>query len=285
MQEVDETGAEMDLEKNARLILENLENAPVGAIMALEPSNVKRADQTRSLFINKIRELLGQREDIEIVELGENREDAEQLLSRMRQEPGKKFIIPDLRGSWLIGFKDTDVHIPETNKWKNKLHGDENLLGKVWAAHSNEINALAGELKNLGIDVTAEEINPQAFKATPELLVVRFLTWIASMRKIGESHFPNRTLILEGISHSVRSDYTTLALLGEDISVESINRVLGGEFRKPFERSKIVFGGNGKIKIAFRDKEKEYTPEEFEMVVNSIQGKLNAREVEWGQRK
>ncbi len=283
IQEVDRESAEQEIEQRTRFILENLEQAPTGTVLAFEPSNIKRAEQTRGLFVDKLKELLGERDDIEIVEIGESREAANQVLDRIKNGPKKKFIISDLRGTWLIGFKDDENFMPAVNEWKNKLKGDESLLGKVWAARKDEISKVAEELKIKGIDISAEEIDPKKFQTTPEEQVLRFVKWIQAMRKIGTAHFPDRSLILEGISHNLRSDYTTLALLGEDISVESINRVLGGEFRKPFERSSIIFEENGNIKIKYRDIEKSYSLDEFEEVVKSIREKLDARESEWAE--
>lgn len=282
-QEVDKESAEQEIEQRTRFILENLEQAPAGTVLAFEPSNVKRAEQTRGLFIDKLAELLKDRKDTEIVEIGESQETADQILGRIKNEPEKKFIISDLRGTWLIGFQDDESFMPAVNEWKNKLKGDESLLGKVWAAHKDEISSIAEELKSKGIDVSLEEIDPKKFQTTPEEQVLRFVKWIRAMRKIGASHFPDRSLILEGISHNLRSDYTTLALLGEDISVESINRVLGGEFRKPFERSSIIFEDSGNIKIKYREIEKEYSSDEFEEVVKNIKEKLEKRKSEWNE--
>jgi len=282
-QEVDKESAEQEIEQKTRLILENLEQAPTGYVLAFEPSNVKRAEQTRGLFVDKLKELLSERDDIEIVEIGENQEAANKTFDRIKNEPEKKFIISDLRGTWLIGFKDNEDFMPAVNEWKNKLKGDESLLGKVWAAHKDEISSLAEELKTNGIDISLGGIDPKKFQTTPEEQVLRFVRWIQAMRKIGTSYFPDRSLILEGISHNLRSDYTTLALLGEDISVESINRVLGGEFRKPFERSNIIFGEDGKIKIKYREIEKSYSLDEFEEVVKSIRRRLDARKSEWAK--
>ncbi len=282
-QEVDEESAKQEIEHRTRFVLDNLEQAPTGTVLAFEPSNVKRSEQTRGLFIDKLKELLGERDDIKIVEIGENREAANKTLDRIRNEPEKKYIIADLRGTWLIGFKNDESFIPTFMAWKNKLKGDENLLGKVWAAHKDEITSVAEELGTKGIDISAGEIDPKKFQSTPEEQVLRFVKWIQAIKKIGTSYFPNRSLILEGISHNLRSDYTTLALLGEDISVESINRVLGGEFRKPFERSSIIFEENGNVKIRYREIEKSYSLEEFEEVVKSIREKLNARKNEWAE--
>lgn len=102
------------------------------------------------------------------------------------------------------------------------------------------------------------------------------------MEKIGENHFPERSLILEGISHNIRADYTALALLDEDISVKSINRVLGGKFRSPYERSSVIFHKNGTVEIKYKNIVKQYTAEEFEDVLNHIRERAKARKKEWG---
>jgi len=72
-----------------------------------------------------------------------------------------------------------------------------------------------------------------------------------------------------------------LALLGEDISVESVNRVFGGEFRKPFERLSFIFTEGGNLKIKYRDIEKEYSLDEFEKIIESIREKSENRKKEW----
>jgi hypothetical protein len=280
-QEMDRERAAAEIEEPSRLMLENLEKAPAGAVMALEPSNIKRAEQTRGLFVDQLRQSLQGRSDIEIVELGGSREESEKALATIKSQPDKKFIISDLRGTWLIGFKEDDESLPALNKWKNKLEGDENMVGKIWAAHPDEIPVLTDELKERGFDIPGREIKPQEFQRTPEEQVRRFVRWMQAMKKIGESHFPDRPLILEGVSHNLRSDYTTLALLGEDISVESIDRVLGGNFREPFERSSVTFAADGGVRIKFRDIEKEYTAAEFAAVVGEIDDKMADRKEEW----
>lgn len=280
-QEVDKESAAEGITQRAEFILQNLEQAPAGAIMAFMPSNVKRAEQTRNLFIEKIKELLVAREDIEAVELGADQELASQLLSRINSETDKKFIISDLRGTQLIGFKEDDKYVPAVNTWKNKLKGDESLLAKVWAAHPEEIPGLIEELQQAGADIRPEEVKPQEFQVTPEERSINFVRWIKAMKKIGESRFPNRPLILEGISHNMAADFTALALLDQDISVASINKVLGGKLREFFERSNITFSGGDDIKIKYRDAEKEWTTEEFEELINKIKEKMASRKKEW----
>ena len=270
-----------ELEEKVKSILENLEHAPEGTVMALEPSNVKRANQTRELFIGKLGELLKDREDIEIVSLSENPEESEAILQTIKENPQKKYIIANLRGSWLIGFKENDQSLPIVNKWKNILKGNENLLGKVWAAQADEIPLLTKELRAEGIVINEVDVRPQEFQNTPEDQVVPFMKWLQAVEKIGQDRLPNRSLILEAISHNLRSDYTILSLLGENISVESINRVLGGEFRQPFERSSVIFNNDGSVTIKYRKIEKTYPRQEFDQIIDQVRAHGEERKKEW----
>lgn len=281
-QEVDMEAAGLEIEERAAHILQNLEQSPEGTILAFAASNIERAGTTKDLFENKLKEMIRGREDIVFVELGENEEEASTLLENMRKEPQKKFILSGLRDTWLIGWKEGDPTLPARTKWNNKLHRNEDLLGKVWSAHQSEIPALVQELQQHGVDAATEEINAKEFQMTPEEIALRFVKWIKGMKKIGGTHFPERSLILEGISHNLRSDYTMLALLDEDISLESINRVLGGKFRKPFERSSIVFNEDGSVHIEYRGIVKEYTSEEFQDVTQHIRQRMKDRRKEWG---
>lgn len=280
-QEVDKEAASVELTERAKSILENLEKAPDGAIMAFAPSNIRRTEQTIDIFTEKLTELLANRDDIEILSLSENSEKSISVLEKIKNNPSTKYIMVGLRGSWLIGAKEDNVSIPVINKWKNILNGDENLLGKIWATHKDEIPSIIEELKSKGINIEPEIIKPSEFKSTPEDQIIHFLKWIQAMKKIGENHFSDRPLILEGISHNLRSDYTMLSLFDEDISLESINRVLGGEFRKPFERSSIIFEKSGSIKIKYREIEKIYSSDEFENIIKKVKERRENRKREW----
>ena len=280
-QNIDIAEAETELEDRVKSLLENLEQAPQGTIMALESSNIGRASQTVDLFIKKFKEMLTNREDIEMVELASNEEESESILEKIRENPNKKFIITNLRPTWLLGFKENDKNVPTINKWKNKLRGNEDFLGKVWSVQSNEISLLHNELINAGFDIEEEEIKPSEFSATPEEQALRQIRFMQGMKSVGEKHFPGRPLILEGVSHNMRSDFTSLALLGEDISVETINRVLGGKFRLPFERSSVTFSADNNVKVSYRGFEKEYSDLDFKKIIEGLREKAKSRKEEW----
>lgn len=279
-QEVDVEEAKQKIIERASFFLGNLDHAPEGTIMAFQPSNIKRTEQTRNLLVDQLKKSVRSK-DIEIVELGENKEVALELLDRIKKESKKKFIIADLRGTWLIGFRSDDFDFDVVDQWRNKLNDNEDLLGKVWAARKNELAIITEQLNQKGFDIKVEDINLKDFQSTPEDQVVRFVKWLQAMKKIGESRFPDRPLMLEGISHNLRLDYTMLSLLGEDISVESIDRILGGEFRKPLERLTITFIDDGKIRIEYRGMSKEYTQEDFDKLIRSIKEKSAIRKKEW----
>ena len=73
-----------------------------------------------------------------MITLGDDPQEAEKLLERMRTEPNKKFIIADIRGTWLIGIPKEPT-VQALNKWKNKFKGNEELIAMVWAAHPEEL--------------------------------------------------------------------------------------------------------------------------------------------------
>ena len=258
-----------------------LEQARAGSIMALEPSNVGRAEQTRGLLAEKLAEKLQERDDIKVVSLGTNEHEAELVLKEILANPGKKFILADVRGTWLLGSKEDEPMIAAANKWDKRL-GDEHLRGALWASHKEELPKLLEKLHEAGIDITLEELQPGDFKHTPEEAAMRQIKWMLAMQKIAHKYFPDRPILLEGISHHIRSDFASLALLGEDISLEAVERVLGSKFREPFARSSVSFAEDGSVKVNDRGISKEYTPEEFKELLVDIRERDNIRKKEWG---
>ncbi len=280
-QQVDVEAAEGGIEQFTRELIERLDVAPAGTIMALEPSNIERAKETRNLIKDKLTELLADRDDIEMVEIGQERRAAETLVERINAEPDKKFVITDIRDTELIGFNKEETQVKVLNKWKTIFAGNEDLIGKLRAAHPGEIAELQEEIAAAGIDLKGNELHPQEFGTTPEEVAMRLYRWMQIMKRIGEKHFPNRPLILEGISHNIRADFTMLALLDEDISLESINRVLGGKFREPLERSSVSFAADGHVEVAYRKERKLYSPEEFSNLLARIKKNARTRKEEW----
>lgn len=280
-QEVDKEAADKEVVPVVKEMLDRFRAAPGGSIMALQPSNILRAQQTQELLTDKVAELLNEGEAIELVALEDDKEAADKLLDRIRAEGTKKFIISDLRGTELLGFKEKGESVDAVNKWKNRFGGDENFIGKLRAMRTQERDLLHKQIEDAGIEVGSDELNPAEFVSTPEEDALRQIRWMKAMKKIGENHFPNRPLYLEGISHNIRADFTSLALLGEDISVESIDRVLGGKFRKPFERSSVVF--DDAVTVNYKDTKKKYNTEEFEGLIQELYKKSYKRQEEWGK--
>lgn len=268
-------------ERFARSILESLTQDPEGTVLALEPSNIARTEQTRSLVVEELKKLIEESSDVELRELGAEREAAKPTLEYIQSHPEKKFIIPDVRGSWLIGFREQDPFTETINKWKGLLDGNEHLIGKLWAARRDELPKLLEQIHGAGIDVPPDALQPKEFGATPESQVIRQLRWMEGMKRIGDEHFPGRNLRLEAISHNLRSDYAALALLGHDISLASIDEHLGGEFRKPFERSSVRFNEDGSVHVEFKEMSRDYTAEEFAELERHIREGSAARLEEW----
>ena len=282
-QEVDHAAAEAEAIEVARSLLDRIQAAPRGAIMALEPSNVLRARQTRDLLVEKLTDA-ARATDIELVEIGETEESAQTLLAKIQSNPDRKFIITDVRATKLIGFTENDKFVPTVNKWKTLFRGNEDFIGKLWSARRDEIQTLHQELQTAGFDIQFDVLRPQEFAVTPERIALKQIHWVLAMKRIGEGYLADRPMYLEGISHNLRADFMALALLGEEISLESVNRILGGHFRQPFERSAIVFTSDGNITINFKDQTRIYTEREFNELLERIRSSLNNRQAEWSEK-
>ncbi len=280
-EEIDKDQAREAVGPKAQELLSRLNEAPVGTVMALEPSNVIRAKQTRDLLAEKLGEMLEGRRDISLVSLGETEEGAAKVLGEVRANREMKYIIADLRPTWLLGSKENEPMVAAANKWNNRFGGNENLRGSLWASHKSERPRLRQKLLETGIDVSLEELNPAEFKHTPEEAALRQIRWMQAMRKIGERYFPNRSLILEGISHNIRADFASLALMGEDISLESIDRILEGKFREPFARSSTTFLADGSVEVTNRGMTMKYDRDEFENLLKRIRQNSEIRKKEW----
>lgn len=284
--QIDLEKADKESEGIIGTLVEKILEAAPGSIFAFQPSNILRAEQTRELLVAKIDEQLreSERADIVLVESRNVAGKGEELLKEIMENPEKTFVITDLKATGLLGFKESDISTQTANTWKKLFNGDEDLIGKLWAAHATELPTLSDELKKAHIEVAENDLRPEQFETTPEELSLRQIRWMETMQTIGEKYFTGRPLFLEGISHSVRSDFAILSLLGEDISVKSIQHVLEGTFRNFFERSSVAFDDHG-VRVEFRDKEKIYSKEEFSTLKKEIKAKSEARKTEWQASK
>lgn len=174
--------------------------------------------------------------------------------------------------------------VAAANKWNKRFGGDENLRGALWASHTQELPLLHQKLLEAGIEIKQGELKPAEFQHTPEEAALRQIKWMLAMKKLGEKYFPNRSLILEGISHNIRSDFASLALMDEDISLESVERVLEGKFREPFARSSVTFLADGSVKVINREVMKKYSVDEFNNLLKKIRKNSEARRKEWGSQ-
>ncbi|MFA6322511.1 MAG: hypothetical protein WCX71_03450 [Candidatus Buchananbacteria bacterium] len=264
--------------------LVEVETMPNGSIVCLESSPIARAHETKDLFIERLRESIdGQVLEIELTEIGtagEPEEQIQQRLEYMRSQPDTKFVITNIHDTLMLGVSDRAKFLPALDKWKKITGGNENLIAKLWAARPDELPGLATQLQKNGVS-TEEQLNPSEFIVTPEERAMKQIRWMTSMQRVSQKYFPDRPFYFEGISHNMPSDFTILKLLGEDISVDSINRVLGGELRKPLERSSVKFFDDGSVMVEYRDLKKTYSAEEFNVLVKDIKEAEEKREEEW----
>jgi hypothetical protein len=267
------------VQESAAAMLERLEAAEEGTLLVIEPSNVARAEQTRQFLKSELETLLLNQEAIEMLTIGDSQEAALEMLKKIQKNSRKKFIIPDLRPTWLIGFHKEEPAIVAANIWKKKLGGDENLLGRFWALEKSEQEAFANELEKQGIKMDKDELDPSELEDTPEDQAVRFLTWMKTMIKLQKKYFPERPVILEAISHNLRADFTLLQLLGEDISQESIERVLSNTFRQPLERAAITVEDN-KIQVGYRGQGK-IIDDDLENIIEGARTASRVRKDRW----
>ena len=288
----DFVGASIDVEKSregaeaaARALLASLEASPPGTVMALQPSNIQRTDETRSLVVSYLKELVGNRSDITVLELGKDAASFQDALDSITGQPERRVIIADVRATELLGFDPQSENVAAIDALHERLQlkqGFEDAVGKIWASHPAEREQVAESLRSQGVDIQAAEIDPTALAEPPERVALRQIRWMRAMEHIGQMRFPGRPLKLEAISHNLRADFTILALLGEDISATNVDKILGGSFRAPFERSSVSIEGD-RVTVRFRDREKQYTNEEFEQLVQSLNQRAKERLAEWGR--
>jgi hypothetical protein len=278
-QNIDTEKAAAEAMVSAEILLKQIKEGPDGLITALESSNIERAKQTKDCIIQALRKSAAGADTIECVEIPDDKEEANKFLSSLREKPLTKFIITNLRSTELVGFKEQDQFVEAVNKWKKVFKGDENLVAKLWAAHPHELENFAEEIKAKGIKVE-EKLNPTEFAMTPEDRAWRMIRWITFMKELGGKYFPQRPTRLEGISHNIASDFAFLKLLGEDISVSSINNLLGGELRQSLERSSVKFDDE-RIVVEYREMQKVYSQEEFTRLLEKIRRDSEIRKEEW----
>lgn len=240
-----EVGENQAIEK-AEQIYQQITEAPVGSIIYAVPSSVGRAVQTRDILEERLRELCADCDDVVFVSVQDK-----EALEHVRAETDKKVVVVDIQPQRLIGFDAKTSYIPAWKENTARFGGNEYYTMLTWAALPDEIETVRAEVAEKIPIAEMIAIDPSRFVQTPEEEAIKYLRLSRRFSEISKKHFPDRTSISLQVGHNV-ADFATLALLGKQISAESIREVLAGNSRDFLESARFE-ERDGEMLVTYRD--------------------------------
>jgi hypothetical protein len=273
-EELSEAGIGQAKEKAGKL-LDEIKNAPDGAVFYAMSSNVGRAVETRNVIEEELKDLARGNQEIEFISV----HDVEKI-EQAKGDKSRKYVITDIQPSAALGFNERTPSIPAFLKYKKLYKNDEDLIGKTWAARQSEIVKLKKKIKQEMPELDVSNISPKEFEETPEETALKYVRLMRRMAEITEKYFPGHPWKGLQIGHNLSADFAAIALLGKDISVESIER-LGGKFREFLESAYFEING-GKTVAKYRGQHTEQEKTLDEIIAN-LEKASEARKEEWGQ--
>ena len=271
-EELSEVGIEQSKIK-ARELLKEIKESPDGSVFYAMSSNVGRAVETRDVIETKLRILAEGEQDIEFISVQDVKK-----INQAKDDKSKKYIITGLQPSTALGFNERTPSLPAFLKFKKAYKNNEDLIGETWAAKSSELESLKEKIKQKIPDLEVSEINPKEFDETPEEAALKYIRLMKRMAEITEKYFPNHPWKGLQIGHNLFADFAALAMLGRDISVESIEE-LGGEFRQFLESAYFELK-DGKIVVKYRDQEVEQE-KDLDEIIQDLEKGSEERKKEW----
>lgn len=270
----------LDIIEKAKEYFKEIENYSDGTVISFMPSNVGRTQETRDIFEEELKKLLSKNSDkYQIIDVN-NLED----IKKINKDETKKTLIVGLGQSTLIGFslKKNDKAGEEFVRRKDDFKGDEDLIGKLWAAKPEELEDIKREIEEKYKDVNLGDIKPSNFHTTPEEVAKSQLQWTMRMLKIINKHFPENEVKLFGVSHNISTDFLSMKLLGKSISASTINE-WGGKVRQYLESHKLDIDGE-KIKFLYRGEERELDESLLDSILKELDEESKNRKKMWKEK-
>ncbi len=267
-----ERGGEQAREKAVELY-ERIQNAPLGSIIYLTPSNVGRAVETRNEIETELQELCAEDPSVEFVPINTLKERPE-----IKSNFTKKFVVTEVQPQSIIGFKADTDYVPAWKEYGKKFSGNEYFTMLAWVAKPEELESVKGELHEAFPETDTDSIRPSDFVRTPEEEAIRYLRLSARMREITESHFPGHEYVNIQVGHNT-ADFSVLALMGKDISAENLKTYLHGRSRN-FLESATFENKDGKIIVRYRENETEQEKDLGE-IIKELEQKSEERKLAW----
>lgn len=259
--------------KQAIRYYEEVQKSPPGTVFFIVPSNVERAQETRDAIQEKINDLARDNDSITFVSV----QDKEKIDS-LQDEFNKRIIVLDIAPQTAIGFKNEYESGKAFYHYKTIYDGDEDAVGKTWAARRDELAGLRREIHDKHPNINDDEVDPTRFVTTPEEQAMRHIRFLRRFIEITQNHFPGHGFKMLTVGHNVDSDFTALALMGQDISVQSVN-ALGGHFRDFLEDAHYRQTPDG-LQVDYRGQEVTKV-KSFDDVLRSLSERVPDRKKEW----
>lgn len=272
-EELSEVGIEQSKIK-ARELFEEIKASPDGSVFYAMSSNVGRAVETRDIIESELRILAEGEQGVEFISV----QDIEKI-KQAKGDKGKKYIITGLQPSTALGFNERTPSLSAFLKFKKAYRNNEDLIGETWAAKSSELEKLREKIKQEIPNLDVSEINPKEFDETPEEAALKYIRLMKRMAEITGKYFPDHPWKGLQIGHNLSADFAALAMLGKDISIETIEE-LGGKFRQFLESAYFELNG-GKIVAKYRDQEVEQE-KDLDEIIRDLEKKSEERKKEWG---
>ena len=128
-------------------------------------------------------------------------------------------------------------------------------------------------------EVDINDIKPSNFFETPEDDAEKKIRFMIKTLKIAQKYFPDNPVKIFGISHSVRSDFAAMKLLGINISAKAFEEIGGA--RDYLESHKVTIK-DGKVIVSFRGQQNEFSVDELAKICLKIEKHYKKpQDIEW----
>ena len=260
--------------KRAEELFDEIKTYSKDTVVAFMPSNIGRTQETRDIFEKELKHLFDlSEEDFQILDLKE-------LDTKDLPEIDKKTLITGFGGSKILGFESPDEskNTKELLRRLKDFRGDENLIARFWSARPEEMDAIKEEVSRLYPEVDVQSLNPSDFLETPEDDAEKKIRWMMKVLERAKRYFPENPVKVFGISHSVRSDFAVMKLLGLDISAKTFEEIGGA--RDYLESHNVSIDGD-EVSVSFRGSKKKLSIDELREVLDKVRKDSEERKKIW----
>lgn len=273
---------------------------PAGGIISLNSSTIGRAQDTRDIFVETIRECARDATSGVVMvsrykRNGKPHSDAH--LRRKTRDARWKYVITDERSDEDFGYRpdEHDNIVPFTEAVE--FFQDEHFVNMIWAAQPDEIPALIERLyiEMLGRYPSISEDESKTLYAnvvthvgqyvtrmrrTPEELVANQLEGVRRSVLQALRVRPDRRHVLHLTQHAPGLSYLALALFGQEISFKNYDEL--GDNQQYLEGVSYSFDTAGKVQIDdFRGKRSSIGPVVLDDLIAELYVKSEERRQHW----